>query len=85
MTKADTEACTDAIVAILVLGAGAVGGFAGALLMSEWSLVIASALGSFLVMLAVLSVTFKIKDTMAVLIIGLMFGSVTAAVVAVLS
>jgi iron complex transport system permease protein len=38
-----------------------------------------------LVMLAVLAVTFKIKDTMAILIIGLMFGSVTAAVVAVLS
>ena len=72
-------------VAILILGAGVVGGFAGVLLLSEWSLVIASALGSFLVMLAVLSVTFKIKDTMAILIIGLMFGSVTAAVVAVLS
>ncbi len=72
-------------VAILILGAGTIGGFAGGLLLSEWSLVIASALGSFLVMLAVLSVTFKIKDTMAILIIGLMFGSVTAAVVAVLS
>ena len=72
-------------VAILILGAGAIGGFTGGLLLSEWSLVIASALGSFLVMLAVLAVTFKIKDTMAILIIGLMFGSVTAAVVAVLS
>jgi iron complex transport system permease protein len=47
--------------------------------------VIASALGSFLVLLAVLSVSFKVKDTMALLIIGLMFGSVTAAVVSVLS
>jgi len=72
-------------VAILILGAGVIGGFAGGVLLSEWSLVIASALGSFLVMLAVLAVTFKIKDTMAILIIGLMFGSVTAAVVAVLS
>jgi iron complex transport system permease protein len=72
-------------VAFLILGAGTLGGFAGGLLLSEWSLVIASALGSFLVMLAVLAVTFKIKDTMAILIIGLMFGSVTAAVVAVLS
>jgi cobalamin transport system permease protein len=32
-----------------------------------------------------LAVTLRIKDTMAILIIGLMFGSVTAAVVAVLS
>lgn len=72
-------------VAILILGAGVFGGFFGSVLLSEWSLVIASALGSFLVLLAVLAVTFRIKDTMAILIIGLMFGSVTGAVVAVLS
>jgi len=72
-------------VAILILGASVFGGFLGGMLLSSWSLVIASALGSFLVLLAVLSVTFKIKDTMAILIIGLMFGSVTAAVVSVLS
>jgi iron complex transport system permease protein len=72
-------------VAILILGAGAFGGFFGNFLLSEWSLVIASAFGSFLVLLAVLAVTFRVKDTMAILIIGLMFGSVTAAVVAVLS
>lgn len=72
-------------VAILILGAGAFGGVLGGLLTSEWSLVIASALGSFIVLLAVLAVTLRIKDTMAILIIGLMFGSVTAAVVAVLS
>ncbi len=72
-------------VAILILGAGMFGGALGGLLLSSWSLIIASALGSFLVLLAVLSVTFKVKDTMAILIIGLMFGSVTAAVVSVLS
>lgn len=72
-------------VAILILGAGTFGGFFGSVLLSQWSLVIASAIGSFLVLLAVLAVTFKIKDTMAILIIGLMFGSVTAAVVSVLS
>ncbi|MBZ0327066.1 MAG: iron ABC transporter permease [Altibacter sp.] len=72
-------------VAILILGAGAFGGYFGNLLVSQWSLVIAAAFGSFLVLLAVLAVTFRIKDTMAILIIGLMFGSVTSAVVAVLS
>jgi len=72
-------------VALLILGAGVFGAFLGNALVSEWSLVIASALGSFLVLLAVLMVTFRVKDTMAILIIGLMFGSVTAAVVAVLS
>ncbi|MBX2829279.1 MAG: iron ABC transporter permease [Flavobacteriaceae bacterium] len=72
-------------VAILILGAGIFGGMLGGWLTSSWSLVIASALGSFLVLLAVLAVTLRVKDTMAILIIGLMFGSVTAAVVAVLS
>ena len=72
-------------VAILILGAGTLGGWMGTLLLSNWSLVIASALGSFLVLLAVLAVTLRVKDTMAILIIGLMFGSVTAAVVGVLS
>lgn len=72
-------------VAILILGAGAFGGFFSTLLLSQWSLVVASALGSFLVLLAVLAVTFRIKDTMAILIIGLMFGSVTTALVSVLS
>lgn len=72
-------------VAILIMGASAFGGFFGSLLLSQWSLVIAAGLGSFLVLLAVLAVTFRIKDTMAILIIGLMFGSLTAAVVSVLS
>src|SRR5690554_7943760 len=72
-------------VAILILGASAFGGFFGTMLLSQWSLVIASALGSFLVLLAVLAVSFRIKDTMAILIIGLMFGSVTTAAVSVLS
>lgn len=72
-------------VAILILGASAFGGAFGTLLLSQWSLVIAAGLGSFMVLLAVLAVTFRIKDTMAILIIGLMFGSVTTAVVSVLS
>jgi len=72
-------------VALLILGAGVFGGTLGGLLLGPWSLVIASALGSFLVLLAVLAVSFKVKDTMTILIIGLMFGSVTSAVVSVLS
>lgn len=72
-------------VAFLILGASAFGGVLGSLLLSQWSLVIAAGFGSFLVLLAVLAVTFRIKDTMAILIIGLMFGSLTTAVVSVLS
>ena len=72
-------------VAILILGAGVISGIFGTFLLGPWSLVIASALGSFLVLLAVLAVTLKVKDTMAILIIGLMFGALTGALVAVLS
>lgn len=72
-------------VALLILGASAFGTVMSGWLVHEWSLVLASALGSFLVLMAVLAVTLRVKDSMAILIIGLMFGSVTAATVAVLS
>jgi iron complex transport system permease protein len=72
-------------IAVLIFGAGIFGGILGGIIMNSWGLVIASALGSFLVLLAVLTVTLNVKDTMAILIIGLMFGSVTSAVVAVLA
>lgn len=72
-------------VAIVILGAGVFGGALTTLLVSKWSIVIAASLGSFLVLLAVLAVSTKVRDTMAILIIGLMFGSITAAVVSVLS
>ena len=72
-------------VAIIILGAGVSGGFLTGMLISKWSLVVAASLGSFLVLLAVLAVSSKVRDTMAILIIGLMFGSITSAVVSVLS
>lgn len=72
-------------VALVILGSGLFGGFFATVLISKWSIVIAASLGSFLVLLAVLAVSSKVRDTMAILIIGLMFGSITAAVVSVLS
>jgi len=72
-------------VALVILGSGIFGGIFSTLLISKWSIVIAASLGSFLVLLAVLLVSSKVRDTMAILIIGLMFGSITAAVVSVLS
>jgi iron complex transport system permease protein len=72
-------------VALVILGSGFFGGIFSTLLISKWSIVIAASLGSFLVLLAVLLVSSKVRDTMAILIIGLMFGSITAAVVSVLS
>ena len=72
-------------VALVILGAGFFGASLTVLLISKWSIVIAASLGSFLVLLAVLIVSTRVRDTMAILIIGLMFGSITAAVVSVLS
>ena len=72
-------------VALVILGSGLFGGLFATALISKWSIVIAASLGSLLVLLAVLAVSSKVRDTMAILIIGLMFGSITAAVVSVLS
>lgn len=72
-------------VALVILGSGFFGGIFTSLLMSKWSIVIAASLGSFLVLLAVMLVSSRVRDTMAILVIGLMFGSITSAVVSVLS
>ncbi|GAA4900657.1 iron ABC transporter permease [Flaviramulus aquimarinus] len=72
-------------VALVILGSGLFGGIFASLFVSKWGIVIAASLGSFLVLLAVLMVSIKVRDTMAILIIGLMFASITAAIVSVLS
>ena len=72
-------------VALVILGSSIFGGFLATFLLTKWSLVIAASLGSFLVLLLVLIVSSKVRDTMAILIIGLMFGSITSAIVSVLS
>ena len=71
--------------AILIMGAAVFSGSFFTSLTNDLSLVIASSLGSFLVLLIVVVVASRIKDTMALLIIGLMFGSITAALVSILS
>ncbi len=72
-------------VALLIMGSSFMTGIFTFTLISNLSLAIAASLGSFLVLLVVMIVASKIRDTMAILIIGLMFGSITAAVVSVLS
>lgn len=71
--------------AILIMGSGLVTGLYLGHLGPDLALALAASLGSFLVLFAVLGVAAKIKDTMALLIIGLMFGSITSALVSVLS
>jgi len=71
--------------ALLIMGSSLFSGIMAFGLVNDISLAVASSIGSFLVLLAVIVVAAKIKDTMALLIIGLMFGSITAAIVSVLS
>jgi iron complex transport system permease protein len=71
--------------ALLIMGASLFSGFTAFQLLNNISLAIAASLGSFAVLMLVMTVAAKVKDTMALLIIGLMFGSITAAVVSVLS
>ncbi len=72
-------------IAIVLMGASIFGGGFAAILYSKWSLVIASSIGSLLVLIAVMLASLRLRDTMAILIIGLMFASLTAAVVNVLA
>lgn len=71
-------------VALLLLGSSVIGGLS-ALAFSNFGLAIAASCGSFMVLLAVLIAARKIRNTMSILIIGLMFGSVTSAIISVLA
>lgn len=71
--------------ALLLMGFSFFTGFTTLTFVNDISLAIAASIGSFLVLLVVLLVANRIKDTMALLIIGLMFGSITSAIVSVLA
>jgi len=70
-------------VAILILGSSLFGFSAFAV--SNYSTAIASSFGAFSVLLAVMIVAQKVKNTMSILIIGLMFGSLTTAIISILA
>lgn len=72
-------------VALVILGSSFLPSTIASLLLSSYGIVIASSLGSFLVLMAVLVVSFRLRDTMAILIVGLMFGSLTSAIVGTLT
>lgn len=72
-------------VAFVILGASLLPPFLSAILLSSYGVVLASVIGSSVVLLAVLMVSQRLRDTMAILIVGLMFGSFTSAIVGVLT
>lgn len=71
--------------ALLLMGTTMVTGLASFSFLGDVSLALAASIGSFLVLLVVMVVAQRVKDTMALLIIGLMFGSITSAIVSVLA
>ncbi len=70
-------------VAFLILGANLFG--FSVLALNNFSLAIASGIGAFLVLLAVLIASKNIRNTASILIIGLMFGSITSATISILA
>lgn len=72
-------------VAFVILGAGLLPGILAGFFLSPYGIVLASTIGSFIVLLAILVVSQRLRDTMAILIIGLMFSSFTGAIVGVLT
>jgi len=64
--------------AVVVLGAGATG------IVATWSLAIAAWIGAGTVMLLLLFVSYRIKDVMTILILGIMFSSGLAAIISIM-
>jgi iron complex transport system permease protein len=69
-------------VALVILASNILG---FGILNLEVSIILASCLGSFLVMLLVLIISQRLRDTATILIVGLMFSSFTSAIVSVLT
>jgi len=72
-------------VAILMLSGSAFGlvAFGGAI--NPWAIAIAGTLGASLVLVSVSLVAWRVRDSMTLLIVGLMFGSAVSSVISVLS
>lgn len=71
-------------VAFVILGAGFLPVFLSDYFLSPYAIMIASCLGSLAVLLTILVVSQRLRDTMAILIMGMMFSSFTIAIVSVL-
>ncbi|MDR0769427.1 MAG: iron ABC transporter permease [Dysgonamonadaceae bacterium] len=68
-------------VALVLMGVAAAG-FAGAI--GNWTVVLASFLGAGGVLFLIFSVSLRIRDVMTILILGIMFGSITSSLINVL-
>ena len=71
-------------VAAVVMGFSFINDSAGLSIPGNWSMVIAAWTGSGLVLMLILLVSFRVRDIMTILILGIMFGSATGALVNVM-
>lgn len=72
-------------VAFVILGAGALPPFLRGIMLSSYGIVVASIMGSTAVLVLILLVSRRLRDTMAILIVGLMFSSFAGAFISVLA
>ncbi|RXR17709.1 iron ABC transporter permease [Flavobacterium amnicola] len=72
-------------VAFVIMGASFLPVYLAEIFLSPYGIIFASCLGSLVVLIAVLLVSQRIRDTMAILIVGLMFSSFTGAIVSSLT
>lgn len=73
------------MVALVIMGSSFLPQFLVPIFTSSYGIVIASIAGSLLVLLAVLLTAQKIKNTMSILVIGLMFSHFTSSIINILS
>lgn len=71
-------------VALLVMGISTFAIVSQIGVMGNWTIVMAAWLGSGLILFLILAISARVKDIMTILILGIMFGSATAAIVNIL-
>ena len=71
-------------VAILVMGLSASVVFSGLYGFNNWAIAVAAWIGSGVILFLVLAVSIRVRDIMTILILGILFGSATSAVVSIL-
>lgn len=72
-------------VALLIMASGLLPLAAQTFFRGSWGIILAAALGSFMVLLLILLMAKSVKDSTSLLVIGLMFGSFAGAIVGTLS
>jgi iron complex transport system permease protein len=71
-------------VAILILGVSFIPGIVITSSVESWGGILAGWLGAAIILFVILIVTVRIRDIMTILILGIMFGSATSALVSIL-